>query len=283
MKVLVTGCGGQLGFDVAKRLQEENIECIAATRAEMDITNFAKTEEFILSKHPDCVIHCAAYTAVDKAEDDEAACRSVNSEATGCIARACQKIGAKLIYISTDYVFSGEGDKFYETDDAPSPLGVYGRTKLEGELLVKAALAKYFIVRISWVFGKNGKNFIKTMLRLAKTHDALTVVGDQIGSPTYTKDLAELLVKMAQTEKYGTYHATNEGICSWADFAKKIFELSGKKVKVEPIPSEQYPTRAKRPHNSRLSKKSLDEGGFSRLPNWEDALKRYLDEIKDEI
>ena len=205
--------------------------------------------------------------------------RAVNTEGPRNIAKVCKEIGAKMLYISTDYVFPGTGERFYEPDDPTGPLGAYGSTKLGGELAVKEQLDNYFIVRISWVFGKNGNNFVKTMLRLAETHDELNVVCDQIGSPTYTADLAPLLCDMIVTEKYGTYHATNEGICSWADFAEAIFELAGKKVTVNHIPTREYPTRAVRPLNSRMSKDKLEQMGFSRLPHWKDALERYL---KDE-
>ena len=193
----------------------------------------------------------------------------------------CEKIGAKMVYISTDYVFPGTGEQFYETDDPTGPLSVYGKTKLGGELAVRQLLQRYFIVRISWVFGKNGNNFVKTMLRLGKERDQVNVVCDQIGSPTYTADLAPLLCDMVMTEKYGIYHATNEGICSWADFAAEIFRQGGCRAKMHPIPSSEYPAKAARPCNSRMSKKSLDEAGFSRLPSWQDALTRYLKEIQD--
>jgi len=227
-------------------------------------------------KKPQCVIHCAAYTAVDKAEDEPELCFMVNAEGTENIAKECKATGAEMIYISTDYVFSGEGDEPYETDAVKSPVSVYGKSKLAGEEAVLKHLEKYYIVRISWVFGEFGNNFVKTMLKLAETRDELNVVNDQIGSPTYTPDLAKLLCDMALSGKYGTYHTTNEGFCSWAEFAKEIMKQTKSNCKINPIPTEQYPTKATRPKNSRLSKKSLDNAGFIRLPDWQDALERYL-------
>lgn len=276
MKVLVTGVGGQLGYDVMRQLHKRGIDCCGADRAEFDITDYAATHRFITAYAPDAVIHCSAYTAVDRAEDEPELCRAVNAGGSENIARVCREIGAKMLYISTDYVFPGNGEAFYNVDDATGPQNVYGQTKLEGELAVKGLLERYFIVRISWVFGINGNNFIKTMLRLAESHKELSVVADQIGSPTYTEDLAALLVDMVQTDKYGTYHATNEGVCSWADFAEKIFAAAGVQVKVNHIASAAYPTRAKRPQNSRLSKQKLVEQGFSLLPTWQDAVERYV-------
>lgn len=280
MKVLVTGVGGQLGYDVMCELHKRDIDCCGADRAEFDITDFAATHKFITDYMPDAVIHCSAYTAVDKAEDESEICRAVNVVGTENIAKVCKEIGAKMIYISTDYVFPGTGEKFYEPSDATAPCNVYGETKLEGELAVKKLLEKYFIVRISWVFGINGNNFIKTMLKLGKTRKELNVVADQIGSPTYTADLVVLLVDMVQTEKYGTYHATNEGVCSWAEFAEKIFAIAGMDVKVNHITSAGYPTKAVRPKNSRMSKYKLVEKGFNRLPQWEDAVERYVRSIR---
>lgn len=279
MKILVTGFKGQLGYDVIKVLEERKIECLGVDREEFDITDFNAVEKFIKAYAPDAVIHCSAYTAVDKAEDELELCRKVNSDGPKNIAQVCKAIDAKMIYISTDYVFPGTGENYYEVDDETVPVSVYGLTKLEGEKAVKALLDKYFIVRISWVFGKNGNNFIKTMLRLGKERDEINVVSDQIGSPTYTADLARLLCDMVVTEKYGTYHATNEGICSWAEFAEEIFKTAGLKTKVNYITTDQYPAKAKRPFNSRMSKKKLDENGFERLPDWKDALDRYLKEI----
>ena len=236
-------------------------------------------QAFVKAYKPDVVIHFAAYTAVDKAEDEVELCDQINHLATKELANVCKEINAKMIYISTDYVFAGSGEDFYEVNDEKAPQNVYGKSKLDGELAVQEILDKYFIVRISWVFGSNGKNFIKTMLNLAKTHDKLTVVNDQIGSPTYTVDLAKLLCDMSLSDKYGVYHATNEGICSWYDFACEIFKQADIKINVEPVPSTAFPTKAIRPHNSRMSKKCLDEAGFNRLPAWQDALSRYLQEL----
>jgi len=279
MKVLVTGVGGQLGYDVIKELEKRNIDCISADRAEFDIVDFDAAHKFITDYMPDAVIHCSAYTAVDKAEDEPELCHLVNAVGTENIAKICKEIDAKLIYISTDYVFDGTKDGFYEVDDIPNPINVYGKTKLEGELAVQRILEKYFVVRISWVFGFNGNNFVKTMLRLGKDRSELNVVADQIGSPTYTADLAKLLVDMIQTDKYGIYHANNDGECSWAEFAEEIFKVAGMNVKVNHITTAEYPMKAKRPMNSRMSKEKLVECGFKKLPDWVDALERYVSEL----
>lgn len=279
MKVLVTGVKGQLGYDVMAELAKRNIEAIGVDIDEMDITDKISVEKVIGEAAPDVVVHCAAYTAVDAAEDNEALCRRVNADGTRNIAEVCKKLDCKMVYISTDYVFDGQGTRPWEPDDERHPLNVYGQTKYEGELAVQENLSKYFIVRIAWVFGKNGKNFVKTMLKLAETHDKLTVVNDQFGSPTYTYDLARLLVDMIQTDKYGIYHATNEGICTWYEFACEIFRQAGVKIEVTPVPASEYPAKAKRPENSRLDKSKLTENGFERLPSWQDALERYLKEI----
>ncbi len=281
MKVFVTGVTGQLGFDVCCVLKEQNIEFMPCSRETFSLEDFEKAREVIENYRPDVIIHAAAYTAVDKAETETELCNKINCKATENLAKIAKDVNAKFIYISTDYVFPGEGENFYEINDEKNPLNAYGKSKLMGEKSVINTLDKYFIVRISWVFGKNGKNFIKTMLNLSKTRDEVRVVADQIGSPTYTLDLAKLLVEMSKTEKYGVYHATNEGVCSWAEFAEEIFKLANKNTKVIKISTEEYPTPARRPKNSRLSKKSLDNAGFSRLPHWKDALKRYLEETKD--
>ena len=278
--ILITGILGQLGFDLAKELTKRGKEYIAPSLEELELTTEAGAKNFILAKKPDTVIHCAAYTAVDKAESEQELALTVNGFGTRWVAEACREVGAKMIYISTDYVFGGDGHTPYEIDDEKKPVNVYGRSKLLGEDAVSMILEKYFIVRTSWVFGINGNNFIKTMLRLAETHDKLNVVNDQIGSPTYTVDLARLLADMAATEKYGVYHASNEGFCSWAEFAREIFKQAGVKIEVDGIPTVEYPTPARRPFNSRLSKKSLDEAGFERLPTWQDAVERYLIELK---
>lgn len=280
MKLLVTGVKGQLGYDVCKVLSARGIEHRGVDIEDFDITNAQATHDYIAAYRPDGAIHCSAWTAVDRAEDELEKVRAVNAEGSRNIASVCKEIGAKLVYISTDYVFPGTGERFYEPDDPTGPLGAYGVTKLEGEQAVQALLERYFIVRVSWVFGKNGNNFVRTMLRLAETKSELNVVCDQIGSPTYTADLAPLLCDMVVTNKYGIYHATNEGICSWAEFAEEIFRLAGKDVKVNPVPTSEYPTRAARPLNSRMSKAKLEEMGFSRLPDWHNALARYLRELE---
>lgn len=279
MKILVTGVSGQLGYDVERELERRGIEHLGTSSKELDITDREAVERLMERYRPDAVIHCAAYTKVDLAEDEPERCWAVNADGTRNMAAACRKTGAKLLYISTDYVFPGTGERSYETGDPTGPVNTYGRSKLAGELAVQSLLEKYFIVRISWVFGKNGNNFVKTMLRLAETRAELSVVCDQIGSPTYTADLAPLLCGMVQTERYGVYHATNEGTCAWSEFAEAIFALAGWQVAVHPIPTSAYPTKAARPLNSRLSKESLRDNGFQALPEWKDALARYLKEI----
>ena len=280
MKVLVTGVKGQLGYDVVNELTKRGHIAIGTDIEEMDITDADSVDAVIKENAPDAVIHCAAYTAVDAAEDNADLCRKINAEGTQNIANVCKELDIKMTYISTDYVFDGEGERPWEPDDERTPLNVYGQTKYEGELAVQNTLEKYFIVRIAWVFGVNGKNFIKTMLNLGKTRDSLTVVDDQFGSPTYTFDLARLLVDMVETDKYGIYHATNEGICTWYEFACEIFKQAGMNVKVSPVSSAEYPAKAKRPSNSRMSKEKLAENGFEKLPTWQDALSRYLKEIQ---
>ena len=279
--ILITGILGQLGYDLAKEFTKRGVEYIAPSLEELELTTEAGAKNFILDKKPEMVVHCAAYTAVDKAESEAELALTVNGMGTRWVAEACREIGAKMIYISTDYVFGGDGKTPYEVNDEKKPVNVYGRSKLLGEDAVNALVEKHFIVRTSWVFGINGNNFIKTMLKLGQTKKKINVVNDQIGSPTYTPDLSRLLADMAASDKYGTYHATNEGFCSWADFAREIFEQAGLDVEVDGIPTIEYPTPAKRPFNSRLSKKSLDEAGFDRLPPWQDALKRYLVELKN--
>lgn len=280
MKVLVTGAKGQLGSDVISELTSRGMESVGVDIEEMDITKSDEVMSVIGDSSADAVIHCAAYTAVDAAEDNEDLCRRINADGTRNIAEACRKYDLPMMYISTDYVFNGEGTTPWEPDNLNrEPLNVYGQTKYEGELAVEELLDKYFIVRIAWVFGLNGKNFIKTMLNLGKTHTELNVVADQIGSPTYTVDLARLLVDMIQTDKYGRYHATNTGLCTWHELAEEIFLQKGMIVKVEPVTSDEFPTKAKRPKNSRMSKSKLIENGFDPLPAWQDALKRYLIEL----
>lgn len=279
MRILVTGVKGQLGYDVMNELAKRGHTGIGVDVEEMDITDAAKVEQVIKESEVEAVIHCAAYTAVDAAEDNAELCHKINAEGTENIAKVCKELDLKMIYISTDYVFNGEGTRPWEPDDEREPLNVYGQAKYEGELAVEKYLEKYYIVRIAWVFGVNGKNFIKTMLNLSETHDELSVVNDQIGSPTYTYDLAKLLVDMVETDKYGRYHATNEGLCTWYEFATEIFRQAGKEITVHPVTSEQFPAKAKRPHNSRMNKDKLEANGFDRLPTWQDALHRYLKTI----
>ena len=282
MRVLVTGVKGQLGYDIVKECEKRGIEAIGIDVAEMDITDADKVREVITNAKVDAVMHCAAYTAVDAAEENVELCRKVNATGTENIAKVCKELDIKMVYISTDYVFNGEGEHFWQPDEERQPLNVYGQTKYEGELAVETYLEKYFTVRIAWVFGINGNNFIKTMLRLGKERGAVSVVNDQVGSPTYTYDLAKLLVDMVQTEKYGRYHATNEGICSWYEFACEIFKQAGMDVAVTPVDSSAFPVKAKRPKNSRMSKDKLVEMGFSLLPTWQDALGRYLKELEQQ-
>ncbi|ACL22470.1 dTDP-4-dehydrorhamnose reductase [Desulfitobacterium hafniense DCB-2] len=277
MKILVTGVNGQLGYDVCKVLTERGLEHCGVDITDFDITDERAVKDYLIDYHPDAVIHCSAWTAVDAAEDQPEKAVAINVGGVRNIASACKVLGAKLVYISTDYVFSGFGDHFYEVDDETGPLSVYGKTKLDGEMAVKELLSCYFIVRISWAFGVNGNNFVKTMLRLAERQDEVSVVCDQFGSPTYTADLAPLLCDMIETSHFGTYHATNEGICSWAEFAAEIFKLAGRAVKVNEIMTCNYPTKAVRPLNSRLSKDKLVEAGFSRLPHWREALSDYME------
>ena len=303
MKIFVTGVAGQLGHDVMNELFSRGYEGIGSdlaqnyagvqdetyvTKAEyvsMDITDKASVDEIIKSIHPDVVIHCAAWTAVDAAEEEDKIekVRAINADGTKNIALVCKELDCKMVYISTDYVFDGEGTEPWKPDCKDyKPLNVYGKTKLEGELAVSEILSKYFIVRIAWVFGKNGSNFIKTMLNVGKKFDTLRVVNDQIGTPTYTYDLARLLVDMVETDKYGYYHVTNEGgYISWYDFACEIFKQAGYTTKVVPVTTEEYGlSKAKRPFNSRLDKSKLVENGFIPLPTWQDALERYLKEIE---
>lgn len=282
MKVLVTGVKGQLGYDVVNELELRGHVAVGVDVDEMDITDKKAVDEVLSREKPDAVIHCAAWTAVDAAEDNQSKVTAVNAEGTAFIASACKKLGCKMMYISTDYVYGDYDTAPHKPDiDYFEPANVYGLTKLQGESAVKELLEKYFIVRISWVFGKNGNNFVKTMLRLGQTHASLRVVNDQIGTPTYTFDLARLLVDMIETDKYGCYNATNEGgYISWADFAKEIFSRAKMSVEVVPVTTEEYGlSKAYRPKNSRLDKSKLIENGFTPLPAWQDALERYLKEI----
>ncbi len=296
MRFFVTGVGGQLGYDVLNELDKRGFEAVGSDildevkipfpYVKLDITNEEEVAKAIALIKPDVIVHCAAWTAVDAAEDEEniPKVNAINSNGTRFIAQAAKACGAKMIYISTDYVFDGQGERPWQPDDRNyAPLNVYGKSKLDGELAVSGILDKYFIVRIAWVFGKNGKNFIKTMLNVGKTHDEVRVVSDQVGTPTYTYDLARLLVDMAQTEKYGYYHATNEGgYISWYDFTCEIYRQAGLNTKVTPVTTAEYGlSKAARPFNSRLDKSKLTENGFTPLPTWQDALGRYLEELKE--
>ena len=300
MRVFVTGVGGQLGHDVMNELHKRGHEGVGSDIApqysgaqdgfavttmpyiQLDITDAAAVSRVLREVKPDAVVHCAAWTAVDAAEDEEnqPKVRAINASGTANIAAVCKELDCKMVYISTDYVFNGQGETPWQPDCKDyAPLNFYGRTKLEGELAVSSRLEKYFIVRIAWVFGKNGKNFIKTMLKLGETHDTLRVVNDQVGTPTYTLDLSRLLVDMIETEKYGYYHATNEGgYISWYDFARAIFRAAGMNVNVLPVTTAEYgESKAKRPFNSRLDKSKLTANGFQPLPTWQDALERYME------
>ncbi len=288
MKVVVTGAKGQLGQDVMAELAKRGHEGIGVDIQEMDITDAASVREVLTEAKPDAVVHCAAWTAVDIAEDEEnrSKVHAVNALGTRNIAAVCRELDCKLLYISTDYVFSGEGTAMWEPDDTNrEPVNWYGQTKYEGELAVEELLSKYFIVRIAWAFGEHGANFVRTMLRLGKQRDRLTVVKDQVGSPTYMPDVARLIVDMIETDRYGRYHATNEGFCSWYEFAKEIFRQAAERgyseydeehLQVAPVSSAEYPTKAKRPTNSRMNKAKLSQNGFEHLPTWQDALARYL-------
>ena len=281
MKIFVTGVNGQLGYEIVKELNNKGYnDILAVDKDDVDITDENKVKEIIRNYKPDVIFHCAAFTAVDNAEDNKEVCYDINVNGTKYISEVAKELDAKMFYISTDYVFDGTKEGLYEINDEISPKSVYGETKYQGEEIVRQNNLKHFVVRISWVFGINGNNFVKTMLRLAETRDELTVVADQFGSPTYTVDLAKLLVTMMETEKYGTYHVNNEGYCNWAEFAEYIFKANDKKVNVKHITSEEYPQKAYRPRNSKLSKKSLDENGFNRLPSWQDAVERYSKELK---
>lgn len=289
MKYFITGAGGQLGYDIKRELLARGVaetEIAAPRAAEMDITDVRAVENYVENFHPDVIIHCAAYTNVDGAESDAEACRQVNVEGTSNLVKAAAKIGAKIIYISTDYVFDGEHPEPYEINYPTSPQSVYGRSKRDGELAVQE-YPKHFIVRTAWVFGINGHNFVKTMLKVANSRAEVSVVDDQIGSPTYTVDLAKFLVDLSESDKYGTYHATNEGFCSWAEFTEEIYRNADVDTKVKKVTTEEYAEiaghpQAKRPHYSKLSKDSIEQNGFARLPSWQDATKRYIAELRKE-
>ncbi len=286
MRFLVTGVKGQLGYDVVRELRHRGFDdIIGIDKEELDITDEKAVHAYVKACKPDVIFHNAAWTAVDKAEQFQDEVYKVNALGPKYLAEAAEEAGAKIVYISTDYVFPGDGETYYKPEDPVGPKSTYGRTKWQGEEFVRAYV-RHFIVRISWVFGINGNNFVKTMLRLGRTHSELNVVDDQIGSPTYTFDLARLLVDIALSEEYGTYHATNEGVCSWAEFAKEIFRLAKMSVTVHPVTTEEYkklnPNQTDRPLNSRMSKDKLEQKGFKRLPTWQDALKRYIDELRNQ-
>ena len=283
MKILVTGVKGQLGYDVVQEGEKRGLEMFGTDVDSMDITDAGQVRKVMEAYKPDGVIHCADYTAVDAAEEHQEICRKINVNGTRNIAEVCRDMDIPLMYFSTDYVFDGQGENFWKEDDERQPLNVYGQMKYEGELAVQELVQKYFILRISWVFGVNGSNFIKTMLRLGKERGAVGVVSDQMGSPTYTYDLAKLVLDMFQTDKYGVYHVTNDGICSWYEFACEIFKQAGMDVKVTPLTTAEYPAKAARPLNSRMSKDKLVNAGFQMLPSWQDALRRYLERLEDRI
>lgn len=279
--ILVTGAKGQLGSDVCEVLEKKNVPHLPVDIDELDITKKDEVEKFFEQNEIDGVIHCAAYTAVDKAEDEREKCFLVNEAGSRNLSLSAAKKGAKILFVSTDYVFRGEGSVPFETDDPKGPLNVYGESKLAGEKAVLESNEKSFVVRTSWVFGEKNTNFIATMLRLSQNRDEVNVVCDQIGSPTYSRHLAKLLCEIIKTNRFGVYHATNEGFCSWSELAEKTFRIAEKKTVVNPVSSSQYITKAKRPLNSRLSKASLDEGGFERLPRWEEAVEEYLFNLKN--
>lgn len=279
--ILVTGSTGQLGSDVVKELLKRGYSTLSPNRSELNLCSEDNIRNYILNSNCEAIVHCAAYTQVDKAEDEKDLCIKINATATKHIAKCAKILDIPMIYISTDYVFDGTKDGEYTENDETNPINIYGESKLAGEKYVQEILDKYYIVRTSWVFNINGKNFIETMLRLSKANNQLSIVNDQIGSPTYTKDLSRLLVDMLETSKYGLYHATNEGYCSWYEFANTIFKLANINIDIKAINSNEYASRAKRPLNSKLSKDKLIEYGFKPLPHWEDALKDYLIRRRD--
>jgi dTDP-4-dehydrorhamnose reductase len=280
MKVVVTGAAGQLGHDVLKELERKNHKAFAVDRSQLDITNEEDVQAYIEEIKPDVILHCAAYTNVDAAETDEEAAYQVNAAGTEYLAKAAKRIGASMLYVSTDYVFDGSATEPYEVDEPTKPIGAYGRTKLAGEQVLQKHLDNFFVVRTAWVFGVNGNNFVKTMIRLGKEHKEVGVVHDQVGSPTYTVDLAGFMVELMETDKYGIYHATNNGVCSWYQFAVEIFKQAGMDVKVNPLTTDQFPRPAERPKYSVLSKKKISEQGLTPLRGWQEALAAYLEESK---
>ena len=282
MKVLVTGYAGQLGWDTVRLLQARGIECRGVDMQDFDLTDGEAVKAYVQSYRPTAIVHCAAYTNVDKAESQPEICAAVNGMGTVNIVRAALSVGAKVVFISTDYVFPGTGDQPWKVNDDYGPRNVYGMSKVQGEDAVRSLMTRYFILRTSWVFGKNGHNFVRTMLRLGKEKNEIRVVDDQVGSPTYTKDLARVICDLLPTDKYGIYHVRNEGFMSWCDFAKMIMQKAGLPCRVLPVASSEYPTPARRPLNSRLDGSRLAAAGIEPMPTVEDALDRYLEEIKDE-
>lgn len=280
MKVMVTGARGMLGQEVLQALHRRGVDCIPADVEDFDLRSAEEVDRFVGRCQPDAIIHCAAYTAVDRAESEPDACMAVNSMGTLHLVRAALKTGATLMYVSTDYVFPGEGDEPYAVNGRTRPLNIYGLSKLQGEEAVRGLMTKYFIVRTSWLFGAGGPNFVRTMLRLGRERSVVRVVDDQIGSPTYAADLASAMASLILTSRYGVYHITGEGYCSFAHLADAALRASGSRCHVEPIPTSEYPSAARRPLNSRLDKRCLDAAGFPRLPIWEDALARYLAEMR---
>ena len=282
MKVLVTGYGGQLGYDVVRQLEMRGIECRGVDVGDFDLTDGEAVKAYVTDYAPDVIVHCAAYTAVDKAESEPEVCAKVNGVGTMNMVRAALTVGAKLVYISTDYVFSGDGDLPFEVDEPYQPRNVYGLSKVQGEMAVRSLMTRFFILRTSWVFGKNGKNFVRTMLRLGAEKPQLSVVCDQVGSPTYTRDLARVICDLVPTEKYGIYHVRNEGYVSWAEFAQMIMRRAGLPCQILPVPTSEYPTPARRPLNSRMSAKALADAGIQPMPSVASALDRFLRELRDE-
>ena len=282
MKVLVTGANGQLGWDVIRELGKRGVTCQGVDVQDFDLTDGAAVKAYVREYMPDAIVHCAAYTAVDRAESEPERCALVNGAGTMNMVRAALSVGAKLVYISTDYVFSGDGEEPWREDDPYDPKNVYGLSKVQGEIAVRSLMTRYFLLRISWLFGAHGKNFVRTMLRLGSERGEVRVVDDQIGSPTYSADVARVICDMLPTEKYGIYHVSNEGYLSWAHFARMIMTEAGLPCRVTAVPSDEYPTPARRPKNSRMSKRKLQEAGFGTMPTVEDALKRFLREIAAE-
>ncbi len=278
--ILVTGYSGQLGYDVARELSNREYTPLIPTKDEMNLLNQQQIKEYILNSKCDAIIHCAAYTQVDKAEENENNCIAINALSTKIISECAKYLDVPMIYISTDYIFDGQKSGEYNEYDIPNPINVYGKSKYIGETYIKEILEKYYIVRISWVFGINGNNFIKTMLKLSESKNSLNIINDQIGSPTYTKDLSRLLVDMLESDKYGVYNATNSQFCTWYEFAKYIFKISNKEITINPIKTNEYKTLAQRPLNSKLNKDKLLENGFDPLRDWKDAVKDYINELK---